>query len=323
MDKEIGGYFELELGDRGDEYHRNCISLNTGRNAFEYILLAKNISKVYVPYYMCYVMLEALKKHGLNFDFYHVDSNCEMLEEIEISDTEKLLYVNYFGLKEKYISNIINNIGPEKLIIDNTQSFYSKPFPEVDTIYSPRKYFGVSDGAYLFTNKLINKKYEHDNSVGRIEHLVGRVESGASSYYTQFKKNDKILEDQDIKYMSRFTKAVLQTIDYDRVKLIRERNFLFLHEFLSEKNELFIDVMNINGPMVYPFLVNDSSIRNKLIENNIYIATYWPEVLDSVSRQSVEASLVNNLLPLPVDQRYSTTDMQKIVTVINEAPDSL
>ena len=31
----IGGYFELEL-PQGEEYHKNAIRLNTGRNAFEY-----------------------------------------------------------------------------------------------------------------------------------------------------------------------------------------------------------------------------------------------------------------------------------------------
>jgi len=32
----IGGYFELELLRR-EEYHKNAIRLNTGRNAFEYV----------------------------------------------------------------------------------------------------------------------------------------------------------------------------------------------------------------------------------------------------------------------------------------------
>lgn len=318
MDREIGGYFEFELGTQNKEYHSNTISLNTGRNAFEYILLVKNISKVYVPYYMCDVMLEAAKKHEISIDFYRIDNKFELLEEIEIADTEKLLYVNYFGLKENYIANLVKKIGSEKLILDNTQSFFSKPLPGVDTIYSPRKYFGVSDGAYLITNRSSGERYEYDSSIKRVGHLIGRIESGASCYYDSFKQNDKSLQNQDIKYMSKFTKAILQTIDYDNVKLVRKRNFLYLHSLIAEHNELCIDIKGINGPMVYPFLINDSKLKSKLIQNNIYIATYWPEVLDKVSKQSVEASLVNKLLPLPVDQRYNFADMQKVVSVINE-----
>ena len=85
MVREIGGYFELELGSQGKEYHSNTIALNTGRNAFEYILLAKNITKVYVPYYMCNVMLEAVKKHEVAFDFYQIDNKFEISEKIEKS----------------------------------------------------------------------------------------------------------------------------------------------------------------------------------------------------------------------------------------------
>ena len=36
----IGGYFELELR-KGEEYHKEAIRLNSGRNAFEYVLLEK------------------------------------------------------------------------------------------------------------------------------------------------------------------------------------------------------------------------------------------------------------------------------------------
>jgi len=40
----IGGYFELEL-PYGEEYHKNAIRLNTCRNAFEYILIAKSYKR--------------------------------------------------------------------------------------------------------------------------------------------------------------------------------------------------------------------------------------------------------------------------------------
>ena len=39
--KEIGGYFELEL-TKGIEYHSELLKLNSGRNAFKYILKTRN-----------------------------------------------------------------------------------------------------------------------------------------------------------------------------------------------------------------------------------------------------------------------------------------
>lgn len=40
----IGGYFELELR-KGEHYHKDALRLNTARNCFEYILLARKYKK--------------------------------------------------------------------------------------------------------------------------------------------------------------------------------------------------------------------------------------------------------------------------------------
>src|SRR5690554_3350732 len=64
----IGGYFELELPVT-EEFHRNAIRLNTGRNVFEYILRAKNYKMVYLPFYTCDVMLEPITKLNLKYKF--------------------------------------------------------------------------------------------------------------------------------------------------------------------------------------------------------------------------------------------------------------
>ena len=68
----IGGYFELEL-HKGEEYHKDAISLNTARNCFEYILLARNYKKVYIPYYTCEVMLQPLEKHHISYEYYSIN----------------------------------------------------------------------------------------------------------------------------------------------------------------------------------------------------------------------------------------------------------
>ena len=48
--KSIGGYFELELNN-GKEFHSDTINLNTGCNAFEYILSTNGYLKVLLPYF--------------------------------------------------------------------------------------------------------------------------------------------------------------------------------------------------------------------------------------------------------------------------------
>ena len=52
MVKEIGGYFELE-NFRGPEYHDRALALNCGRNALAYLIEAKKIQQILIPYFLC------------------------------------------------------------------------------------------------------------------------------------------------------------------------------------------------------------------------------------------------------------------------------
>ena len=56
MEKAIGGYFELELPLK-EEFHKDALRLNSGKNCLEYILRARQYKKVYIPYYTCDVVL--------------------------------------------------------------------------------------------------------------------------------------------------------------------------------------------------------------------------------------------------------------------------
>ena len=70
--------------------------------------------------------------------------------------------------------------------------------------------------------------------------------------------------------------------------------------------------------MVYPLLVksmdSDKEMRSELIENNIYIATYWAGQKDKGYGDKLE----KYLLPLPIDQRYSVEDMEYMVNKIKK-----
>jgi len=312
--KEIGGYFELEFNQK-QSFHPNAIALNTARNCFEYILKAKNINKIFMPYYTCDVMLEPIQKLNIEFEYYHIDSNLEPEINEENSKDDPVLYTNYFGLKQKVINRLSKKF--KNLIIDNSQAFYQKRVKNTDTFYSARKFFGVPDGAYLYTDKFLpSNEIEQDFSFKRISHLVKRIELGANAAYPDFLKNDKTLYNQPIRRMSRFTEMALTSIDYDTPKTIRERNFLYLHNELVDKNELSIDLDDLSGPMFYPFLYKKEGIRKLLLKKNIYVPTLWENVYTVTKKDDFEQYLTNFLIPLPIDQRYTISDMAYIISVL-------
>lgn len=313
----IGGYFELEL-NQGKEYHADAIKLNLGHTAFEYVLRAKNVKRVFIPYYTCEVMLEPLKRTGMTYEFYHIDNKLEPIFDYNsLNFSDYFLYTNYFGIKDKFIDRLSNII--KNLIIDNSQAFFSMPRKGVDTFYSPRKFFGVPDGGYLYTDKILDQELEIDNSSDRFGHLIGRIENGAEESYLEFKESDHKLFNQPIKQMSRITQRLLQSINYSQITEIRRRNFQYLHEDLASKNLLNFDLNSEFVPMVYPYWTNEEGLRNLLIENKIYVAQYWPNVLKWVNLGSNEFKLVSNIVHLPLDQRYNFDNLENIINIIKNA----
>lgn len=314
--KAIGGYFSLELPLCG-EYHKDAIGLNTGRNCLEYILRARKYNKVYIPYYTCEVILEPLKKLNVTYAFYNIALNLEITDDIQLKSNEALLYTNYFGLKQRYIENLVTQYG-KQLIIDNTQAFYAKPIQGIDTFYTCRKFFGVADGAYLYIDKLLVEDFEKDESYDRMTHLLKRIDLSAEEGFADFRKVDDGLDNQPIRKMSKLTQRIMQSIDYEVVAKKRKMNFLMLHEILGEENSLVLSFEDDEVPMVYPFLAPIKGLREKLIENQVFVARYWPNVLEWTAKDDIEGHLANQMLPLPIDQRYDEIDINRIIQIVKK-----
>lgn len=310
----IGGYFELEINKR-KEYHENALVLNTGRNAFEYIILANSYTKIYLPFFSCCALLEPLKKHSIVYEFYSLNEHLEpIFNYSSIKSNEGFLYINYFGLKDNFVKQLSKDC--KNIIIDAVQSFYFKPIKGIDMFNSPRKFFGVPDGAYLFTDKSLNKKLEKDVSFDRCTHLLKRLDSLVENGYQDFVDNEISLGYQEIKEMSNITKALLSKIDYNFIKKKRRKNFSYLHSKLKESNNLEINLLKKQIPMVYPYKCKNLILRKKLLRNKIFTAVYWPNILKLVSKDSFEYSMVIETVYLPIDQRYSKKNLKQIVKII-------
>lgn len=318
---EIGGFFELELSLR-TEYHNEALKLNTARNSLEYVLRANEYKKIFLPYYTCSSMLEVIYKLNIKFDFYNINQRFEPIFDFSnIKEDELFLYVNYFGICSNIVEKLIDikNKKNFNICIDNTQAFFIYPKGEEHTIYSARKFFGVPDGAYLYTNKFLDIDLDKEVGYDKMVHLIKRVDLNAQESYKDFKENSKRHSNQDIKEMSNISSRILNSIQYEDVIDKRNINFKYMNSNLSKYNKLKFDLNSLKGPMIYPLLVdNGVELRKFLISNKIYVAQYWNEVLDNVSNDSVESDFTNNLVALPIDQRYSSKEIDFIVKLINK-----
>lgn len=316
MEKEIGGYFGLELSS-GIEYHDKALHLNSGRAALQYLIRAKKIKKLYLPAYVCDSVLTPIREENIAYEYYSISEDFKPEFNESIGKDEAFLYVNYFGINDANVKSVVDTY--ENVIIDNTQAFYSQPLPGIDTFYSARKFFGVPDGAYLYTDTKLPSPLPEDISCNRMSHLLTRLDISANAGYNLFRENSEDINRSGLRSMSKLTTAIMKSIDYERVAEKRRENYLYLHEVLGNSNLLKLPELGTQIPMIYPYLTTDAALRSKLIEKKIYVATYWNEVLSHAAVGSVEERYTNYLLALPIDQRYNKEDMNYIYSNISNS----
>jgi hypothetical protein len=68
--------------------------------------------------------------------------------------------------------------------------------------------------------------------------------------------------------------------------------------------------------MTYPFFTKNKMLREYLINKKVYVARYWDDVLDRDGDCDTEKHIVDQLVPLPIDQRYCEKDMQIILKIL-------
>ena len=314
--RTIGGYFGIELG-RGDEYHKDALGINTGRNAFKLIIQVKGYSKIYIPFYSCAALLSPIKSLSINYSFYNIDKNFHPIFNFAtLKKNEAFLFINYFGLNTTALQEIQHKT--QNLIVDNSQAFFEKSIENTDTFYSVRKFFGVPDGAYVYMNGETIPDIPYSFSYNRFMHLLKSMDIGIEEGYKDYISNESDLANEPIRKMSRLTHALLSNIDYQYIKQIRRKNYIELDKRLSRYNKLKFNLDDDSVPMIYPFLVDKSGVKQELIDRKIFVATYWPNVLDWTNCEDWEYKIANELLALPIDQRYNTEDMTGLANTLME-----
>lgn len=308
--EEIGNYFSLETVNMPTNWLDGKIALNSGRNALRYIVRLYKIKKISVPVYTCAFVWEALKAENCEITFYHIDRN--LVPIVDFAADDFVLYNNYFGVCEQQVKKLAKKY--KNLIIDNTQALYSLQKGR-GAFYSLRKFFGVPDGGLAWCDGCLNENFEEAVSYHLCTHLLKTYDMGVDASYMNFMKNEIALDNTPIKKMSNLTKTLLRNFDYKKSRKIRLENFKILHKELKKTNELKIDLAKDDVPMVYPYLIKNELLREKLKENKVCLINCWCDIDKYLSDD--EKYLKKYLLPLPMDQRYGKKDMERILKIIH------
>lgn len=309
---EIGGFIEL-WKNTAPMLHEGAVALNTARGCLAYLVEARGIRKLALPYFLCDSVSELCRRLGVEVSYYHIDMSFQP-QDVELSEDEWLYIVNAYGqLDSEDIRALKERFG--RVIVDNVQAYFAEPTEGVDTLYSCRKFFGVADGAFLYTDAVLVCELEQDESWDRMEHLLGRYDRDGASFYSRYVAYEDAFDALPIKRMSRLTENFMRGIDYAYAKWRRTENFTLLSEQLNRLNRL--PLKQTEGAFAYPLLVdNGQKLREKLIADKIYVPTLWPNVLEDCAPDTLEYELAANILPLPCDHRYGEAEMGRICEMV-------
>lgn len=313
---EIGSFLELDLRYTGEFYSGYDVArLNIARAGIYHCLKVLQCDTIYLPYYECYTVRDFLLSKGIKVHYYKISDDFGP----QIGFVEKgaaVLFVNYFGIMGfERMKSIVEEY--ENVIIDNAQAFYSAPIDKCLNVYSPRKFFGVPDGCYVIGDgaaATFLEEYPLDYSSSTAGFLLERIEIGCNKAYSSRMKNEERIDRSDSMRMSKLTHALLANVPYDDIRNKRIKNFLHAHSLYKKINLIdpirYIDEHCV--PLVYPLVIDDGEIVDKLNRNQIYTGRWWNYLLSETDNTSFESLLSSYMVPIPIDQRYDKDDIEYV-----------
>lgn len=318
MQDMMGGFFGLELPEYQNFPYQEaagCAFVNSGRAALEVLLRNRQRpAQLWVPHFICDTILQAPARLEIPVRRY---SCTEELAPIlpALTEDDVVLLVNYFGLTGQQVASAAAGL-PGRCIVDATTALYAPPLPGVPTFYSPRKFAGVADGGVAISPEpLKHLPTEQCLSSDTSMVLLQRLESGAAAALPASEQAEAALEFPPL-LMSSLTRRLLSGIDFSKAATRRMENFHILHAALEHINRFPLPAAPRYAPMCYPLVCGIPGLRDELIDAGIALPVYWPEVIDRTDAHSTENNLVRRLLPLPIDQRYKKTDMERLIELI-------
>lgn len=330
----------------------NKVYLKSGRNAFKaicnHISKTTKDKKVLFPAYHCETESDPWYEAGWEVTYYPIEKNftvdCFKLHKLIAETSPTVLVIqSYFGFEslDDECDKFLKSLKSKGIIIieDITQSVLSDIKHECADYYvaSFRKFFAIPDGGVLISKSVVNID-DINQSDPNLTLSAVQAYSLKKEYFEtkerdvkeKFRKeyvylNSLISVNDTLCAMSDFSKKILKSIDRENIGNKRRRNFKLLAKGLKEVESVEItrnDLCDNTVPLFLPVLMGSSEERDDLqaflAKHDIYCPIIWkmPPKITNCPIESKE--IYSRILCFPIDQRYDTDDMQRVIETIKE-----
>lgn len=310
--KTIGAHFSILV-----EEERNNISWSHGyesaRSALYALLVTVRPARIWVPYYVCAAVNDAVKAAGVSIVNYELEKNFAPEASVVVGENDLILLVNYFGLFSEMIDQQLRRFNRLQVVVDCSQAFFDRKFDCLASIYSPRKFLPVPDGGgIIYGGQLPKLSGSNLASIRRYQCLLGRVADEPEVSRESYLTSEHSFDDISLREMSDFTSKLIQSIDVGYIAAKRRENYTALCS-LNRYNELPI-ALNDAVPLCYVFVTDHAAdLRRHLARNRVLTPKFWPDVMPV---GNIERMMDSSVIFIPVDHRYSPGDMQRVISLI-------
>ncbi len=308
---------------------------------------------VLLPSYLCHSMIQPFQEQGLQIEFYPVTDELSIdpraVSERVSGATLAVLLMHYFGFGQPVdlVTRLLED-HPQVTIVDDRTHMLGTDLcaGELGTtaaisVYSPRKWGPFPDiGLVVWPRspalseplpQLLDGGYDLGFAFWRLVGVMLRalysafpVETVRRISLRPFRRADDLLNRRvRVCRASPFSRFLWYHWEWSRACRVRRANYQYLldHWTATEIVPLYRQLPVHVCPLGFPVRTHErEELRRRLIAEEIYPPIHWVRPVD-VSAQVFPraAMLAEEELTLPIDQRYTLQQMDRILNTVSEA----
>lgn len=333
------------FGYKGSDF----VWMSSGRSATRMVLKTieernPNLQKTaLLPPFTCHTVIEPFLEYGYEVHSLPLSMDLtttadEIVQCQEETKASVVLVHRYYGFDTLPGFNKAVDVLTSKGVVvieDCTQCLYCD-FKVSNADYfvgSIRKWCGAPDGGFavckegMFTGKPSNA----DNVMVEAKRLASEMKyqflfegkGDKPTFKAKYREAEALLDNQTSFYsIGKLSATIQANLNVDFLRCRRRINYQVLLDGLKETNAYRIVFQHLPEgviPLYFPLLVeNREQLQDVLAGNDIYAPVVWPKPDCCPAIGEMAETIYNQILCIPIDQRYREDDMKRIVNVINK-----
>ena len=315
----------------------------SGRDAMKALARLVSGRRVLLPALCCESMIVPFALNGCEVVFYRMREDLRGDEadvRQKLTDGALLLYMPYFGIRpftDAFLSALRARGRGVVLAEDRTQDIVvprdKEGFTPDATLASLRKWACLPEGGML-RMALPAEPGRPDSRFGdmRLEAMEEKAEylscwepTLKQDFLSKLHTAEAMLDEKaEAACVSEGYRGRLESLDFGAVYQKRLQNIRFLAEKLEPLRAAgklrFLTEQPEKSTLYFPLLLEGRDrVQRALAQQGVYCPVIWPEPEEAKGVCPVSHNVVEHVLCLPCDQRYTETDMAFFADCLREA----